>query len=329
MPACANKPPSGRSYPRETRRSHTAFLALVRYKFTATTVVFQGVRCAPQISELLYDLEVPLSPMLSWYNGQPHSADTLPISQDDPALRVGATVFTTLRIHHHLHHPRSQWSAHCQRLNESLQTLGWASPDWSRVAAGALYLAAHYPVLRVTLFPDGRDWICGRSLPPNLAQWQQTGITAWVASAAAGGGMRSLPALKTGNYLVPWLARQQAQTHGAQEAILTNPQGHWLETSTGSLWGWGQGCYWTPPLGAGILPGLARARLISSLKCQNIEIREDPWSGDCLAQLKAIAYSNCVVDVVPIAQVIGGETRQAYDPHHPQIKRLQAAIATP
>ncbi|HCF27363.1 MAG TPA: 4-amino-4-deoxychorismate lyase, partial [Cyanobacteria bacterium UBA11049] len=54
---------------------------------------------------------------------------------------------------------------------------------------------------------------------------------------------------------------------GAGEAILVDANGNWLETSTGNLWGWQNGCWWTPPLEAGILPGVVRQQLINW--CQN------------------------------------------------------------
>lgn len=278
---------------------------------------------------------------LSWYCGAPHTGP-LPIAPDDPALLFGATVFTTLRLYgQSLHHPLSRWSAHCDRLRTNLNALGWAHPDWAALETGAFYLSSHYPVLRLTLFPDGREWVAGRSLPPDLAQWQQQGITAWIAglnqspliesSDPVGQTLgRSLPLLKTGNYLAPWHARQQAQQHHATEAILVNPEGHWLETSTGNLWGWGQGCFWTPPLHDGILPGLARSHLISQLRCQNIDIREESWSASVVAQLEAIAYCNSVVEVVPMRRILHSpKSETLYPPQNPGIDLLKQAIATP
>jgi 4-amino-4-deoxychorismate lyase len=272
--------------------------------------------------------------MTYWYNGRLHRTETLPIAQDDPALLFGATVFTTLRVYgRSLTHPLTRWVGHYDRLQSSLGALGWVMPDWDAVTNGVMQLSDRYPVLRITLFPDGREWITGRSLPPDLADWQQQGITAWVCAADVHPLMptvgRSLPLLKTGNYLAPWLARQQAQRHDAQEAILVNDGGHWLETSTGNLWGWGQGQYWTPTLSDGILPGLARSHLISQLNCQNEKVSEVSWSAAMVDQLDAIAYCNSVVEVVPIRQVCASETVMTYDPAHPALDRLKQAIVCP
>ncbi|NJL83600.1 MAG: aminotransferase class IV, partial [Chloroflexaceae bacterium] len=180
------------------------------------------------------------------------------------------------------------------------ETLGWNLPHWPQLQQGAQALLSWYPVLRVTIFPDGREWIAGRPLPAELSHWQQQGICAWLAPPQN----RSLPTHKTGNYLLPWLAKQQAGDRGAQEAILCDPQGHWLETSTGNLWGWQGGCWYTPPVTAQALPGIARDRLLSWLRQQGIKVKERPWPGDWVQSLDFLAYSNCVMEVIPIHRVI-------------------------
>jgi 4-amino-4-deoxychorismate lyase len=257
-----------------------------------------------------------------WYDGQLRHQKTLALSIHDPALLYGATVFTTLRIYNSLDHPCTAWSAHCQRLRTGLQSLGWAEPDWQRLRQGAQILGEYYAVLRVTLFPDGREWITGRALPLDLLQQQTQGITAWVADAAWG---RSLPAYKTGNYLVPWLALQQAQAHGAQESILIDEAGNWLETSTGNLWGWANGCWYTPALNERILPGLQRQRLLQGLRCHNKKVVETTWDAALVLQFETLAYSNCVVEFIPIQAILTPPKPLRYDASHPNLGDLRQA----
>jgi 4-amino-4-deoxychorismate lyase len=258
-----------------------------------------------------------------WYDGQLQHQPTLSLSIHDPALLCGATVFTTLRIYNSLDHPGTAWSAHCQRLRTSLQSFGWAEPDWERLRQGAQILGQHYAILRVTLFPDGREWITGRPLPLDLLQQQTQGITAWIADPD---WQRSLPAHKTGNYLVPWLALQQAQAHGAQESILIDTAGNWLETSTGNLWGWADGYWYTPALSVGILPGLQRQRLIQGLRCQNKQVVEATWDAALILQLETIAYSNCVVEFVPIQTILSTPKPLRYNASHPNLEDLRQAF---
>jgi 4-amino-4-deoxychorismate lyase len=267
--------------------------------------------------------------MQYWYNGALISSDQLSLSVTDPGLLYGATVFTTLRVYGQSRlHPQTQWTSHRDRLQSSLDQWGWNAPDWHRVERGVDALIWDYPVLRITLFPDGREWIVGRSLPLHLEQWQQDGIVAWVAESYDPTQHlgRSLPVHKTGNYLAPWLARQQAQQRGAQEAILTDGRGTWLETSTGNLWGWGKGMWWTPPIHDGILPGVMRSHLITFLKCHNETICEEPWTDQVIQQLEAIAYSNSVVRFIPIHTILRELSQRRYNPYHPQFSQIRRSI---
>ncbi len=283
-----------------------------------------------------------------WYNGSQVAASEVAASGvvdsettlgigtllDAPSLRFGASVFTTMRVYDQcLEDVRSQYAAHCDRLAQSIRAFGWQSPDWSSIHTGCQQLKHRYQVLRITLFPDGSEWITGRSLPPRLAQQQQVGVACWLAPPTYA---RSLPAHKTGNYLACLLARQRAQTLGAQEAILTNEQGDWLETSTGNLWGWANGQWWTPsasfdgaqcdgsqPWGSQCLPGLMRKRLQQALAADHHIVNGQPWSQFVRLDFEAIAYSNCVVELVPIHTIFNEHTTLEYDPQHKSLKALR------
>ena len=253
-----------------------------------------------------------------WYDGQLIQGDSLELNIFDPGLLYGATVFTTLRVYGSLEHRLTHWQAHCDRLTFSLQTFGWQLPDWEKVRQGAEALLPHYQILRVAVFADGREWMIGRFLPKDLEERQQ-GVTAWLAEDSF---KRSLTTHKTGNYLGAWLAQQQAQKIGAQEVILTDAQGNWLETSTGNLWGWQDNCWWTPPLEAGILPGVVRARLLQWFSQRSIPVKETSWSRELVKSMEAIAYTNSVVEVIPFHTVIAQDN--SIDPSHPALDQLRA-----
>lgn len=287
---------------------------------------------------------------MQWYDGnllidrQP-ALDERPL--DNAALRFGASVFTTMRVYEQqLNDVRSQYPAHCDRLTYSLQAFDWQQPDWPSIYRGAQQLALHYPVIRITLFPDGTEWITGRALPPQLESQQQNGIACWLAPATYA---RSLPTHKTGNYLACWLARQQAQKQGAQEAILTNFQGDWLETATGNLWGWADGQWWTP-IGESLenkncsepesqpesqrkykdrcLPGLMRKKVRRVLEENGLAVNGQLWDQSIVSRFEAIAYTNCVVEVVPIHTILSDRTTLEYNAHHASLKALRQWLAS-
>jgi 4-amino-4-deoxychorismate lyase len=257
-----------------------------------------------------------------FYNGNLNHSTTLELPIAEPGLLYGATVFTTLRVYDNsLDHHLTQWAGHCRRLKTSLDGFQWPQPDWQRLRSGAERMMAHWSVLRIAIFPDGRELITGRIIPQDLANRQEIGIKAWVADDRM--YVRSLPTHKTGNYLCCWLALQGAQRHHCQEAILINEKGDWLETSTGNLWGWKDGRWWTPPVEAGILPGVMRSQLLQWLETQHQGAIAQPWTAEVVAGFEAIAYSNSVVQIIPLREIRHQNTHLTYDPHHPALAKLR------
>ncbi len=246
-----------------------------------------------------------------WHDGKLIDSKQIELSINAPELCYGATVFTTMRVYEKsLDHDLTHWQSHCDRLYTSIKAFNWRQPDWNRLKLGASTLLAYFPVLRMVVFPNGKEWITGRNLPVDLNQRRSQGITAWVATEDL--YQRELAQHKTGNYLGAYLARNQALILNAQEAILIDNQDNWLETSTGNLWGWRDGCWYTPSLDSGILPGIKRSHLLNYLETNCIPVKENIWTPEFVFTLEAISYSNCVVDIIPIKQVLHQDNITSY-----------------
>ncbi len=80
----------------------------------------------------------------------------------------------------------------------------------------------------------------------------------------------SLARFKTANKLAQILARAEADAAGADEALLLDTSGHVAETSGGNLFWIERGVVCTPPLTAGILPGVTRAVVLEI--CQKLDL---------------------------------------------------------
>jgi 4-amino-4-deoxychorismate lyase len=251
-----------------------------------------------------------------WYCGRSIDSQRIDLDINEPGLLYGATVFTTFRTDRLF---TGIYDLHCERLRSSISDLDWCQPNWAQVRSGVEFLALTFPVLRMTIFPDGRELIIGRDLPLNLATWQQEGVTVIIADRQF---RRSIPQHKTGNYLAPWLALKQARNNSIQEAILTNDRGDWLETTTGNLWGCLDGCWYTPPLDAGILPGIARSQIFSILKQHGHSVIETEWDVRFVRDLEAIGYTNSVIHLIPIHTVIAPVGKLEYMVQHPMMEWL-------
>ena len=262
---------------------------------------------------------------LCWYDGEYYTDGRIPITVNDPGLLFGATVFSTLRVYGgDLNDPRTAWPAHRQRLETTIARFGWHQPNWDYIDQGLGELIPHYPILRVTIFPGGRELVTGRDLPQDLDALQRQGITAWVAPPDR--HARLFAADKTGNYLGAWLALQTARSQGSGEAILIDDAGRWLETSTGNLWGYRDCTWYTPPIDGSILPGIARQRILEVLRSPAIATQltvndQQYWTPDFYQSLEFVAYSNSVVEVVPIVTVRFGVS-------HEQTRTLTFSIPT-
>ena len=55
----------------------------------------------------------------------------------------------------------------------------------------------------------------------------------------------------------------------------------------------------------GILPGIMRSHLLNCLHQQGIPVSENIWTPEFIQDLDTIAYSNCVVQIIPINKVSG------------------------
>lgn len=256
-----------------------------------------------------------------WYAGQWYAGDQISLSIADPSLLFGATIFTTLRSYDgSLENPRTHWQRHGDRLRQTVKSLHWPEPDWDRLLVGAKKVAAYYPVVRITILSDGRELISGRPLPSQLSEKQRHGIKVWVAGDRR--YQRSLADYKTGNYLGAWQALQQAKALGAGEAILISTTGTWLETATGNLWGLAEGQWYTPPA-LGLLPGVMRRHLWEQLQISGKPVKEEPWDPELVQKFEAIAYSNSVVGVIPIVEIMNIATSMHLPDAPHAVKHLQ------
>ena len=123
---------------------------------------------------------------------------------------------------------------------------------------------------------------------------------------------------KVANYLVAVMAMKQARAADAHEALIVDGQGHIVEGATSNVFFVSSGKLVTPPLSAGILPGITRAGVLKvadevgigvELRAPRLEdllAAEEVFISSSVRELLAVTH----VDGKPIAGAVPGPTYQ-------------------
>lgn len=113
------------------------------------------------------------------------------------------------------------------------------------------------------------------------------------------------PMIKSNNLLNCALAMQEAYRRGAFEGVMRNYRGELTECTTSNLFIVRGGAALTPPLSAGLLPGITREFLFDIGREVGIDVREEVLrDGDLLGADEAFLTST-TRELVPITQVDG------------------------
>ncbi len=111
--------------------------------------------------------------------------------------------------------------------------------------------------------------------------------------------------LKTLNYLDNLLARAEAQRAGADEAIFLNTSAQLAEASASNLFIVADGRVLTPPIEAGILPGITRACVLELCGAEGISIQEAPLEANQLPAAEEAFLTNSLMEIMPLTSFAG------------------------
>jgi branched-chain amino acid aminotransferase len=109
--------------------------------------------------------------------------------------------------------------------------------------------------------------------------------------------------IKSNNLMNSALAAQQALKRGAFEAVMRNYRGELTECTQSNLFVVKNGVALTPPLAAGLLPGITREFLFEVGRDANIEVREQVLRDDDLFEADEAFLTSTTREVLPIVSV--------------------------
>jgi branched-chain amino acid aminotransferase len=114
------------------------------------------------------------------------------------------------------------------------------------------------------------------------------------------------PAMKSCNLINNILAMREAQAKGALEPLLLNELGELAEGAGSNVFLVKGGVLLTPPLDAGILPGITRALVLELAQRDGIPLREEPVAVKDLLAADEVFITSTLKEVVPVATIDGG-----------------------
>ncbi|MEQ8508100.1 MAG: aminotransferase class IV [Rhodospirillaceae bacterium] len=242
-------------------------------------------------------------------NGTLQNADSARIDPADRGFTLGDGVFETIRVRGG---KPNRIEAHLARLREGAGTLGitMPTPDVGIVKRLAGVLEANDlsdAVVRLTLSqgPGPRGllppdpgfptlMISAAPLPPPGGP-----VTAIIALTTRRNEHSPLSRIKSLSYLDSVIARREAESYGADDALLMNSEGRLAESTISNLFLMINGAILTPPVSEGALPGVMRADILARFRGE-----EQPLTPDDLSRAEEAFLTNAL-GIRPLVAVAG------------------------
>jgi branched-chain amino acid aminotransferase len=251
-------------------------------------------------------------------NGIVMPAEEARVSVLDNGFAFGDSVYEVLRTYDGL---AFEPGRHFRRLRASAARLGFSVPGsdeallaqvdglLARAGSGESYIRI---VVSRGLGDCSYDFervkgptlvMIQKSLPPYPAEHYEQGVRVAAVGVRRNHPLALDPAIKSSNLLNNILAMREAQARGAEEPVLLNQEGFLAEGASTNLFLARGGTLLTPPLWAGILPGITREVVLDLLPPLGIPFREGPLHLDDLLAADEAFLTSTTREVVPVRQV--------------------------
>lgn len=260
-------------------------------------------------------------------NGRITSAADATVSVFDHGFLYGEGVYETLRTYHG---EPFLYERHTRRLRRSSELMALPVPfeDGALLADIRKTIAAHpgglpESYIRILLTrgvgeltynpsatPVPTVVIIVKPFPAPPARTFTEGIRVSLVSVRRNHPLALNPMIKSNNLLNNALAMQEALKSGADEALMRNQAGEIVECSQSNFFVVRQGALLTPPLAAGLLPGITREFVMELAADLDIPARETTLTPDDLRTADEAFITGTTREVTPVVRVddlvIGG-----------------------
>ena len=250
-------------------------------------------------------------------NGEIVAEESARISTNDRGLLLGDGLFESMRAYRGR---VFRLAAHLARLRASAQFLRLRVPqadgEIEKTISDLIHLnSCPEAYVRITLTRGAEAkglrldrespptfLIHARTLAPYPAEQYRHGAKLIISSVRQSSSS-PLPRHKTLSYLLYLVARQEATDAGANGAILLNEHGQVAEESVSNVFLVRGGTLLTPPVHAGLLPGVTRGVVMELAKSEKIPLEEKTLSAGELFECDEMFLTNSLMEVMPVRSV--------------------------
>jgi branched-subunit amino acid aminotransferase/4-amino-4-deoxychorismate lyase len=258
--------------------------------------------------------------MVVFLNGKYLPGEEAVVSVTDRSFLYGDGLYETLPFYGGV---PFRWSAHLERLQQGLKLLRIKLPfsgeELKRSAMRLLELnEMRDVVLRLTVSRGGgpRGYSMKTAQNPvvvmTLHPLVEAANTEWRLITSSLRVLADDPLMqsKTCSKVRSVLARAEAEDQGADEALLLNERGEITEGAATNFFCIQEGVVCTPPLAAGLLPGVTRAAVLEVCAELGIKTAERPLSSDKAADWEGAFVTVSTMGIVEVVLLDGDKLRR-------------------
>ena len=249
-----------------------------------------------------------------YLNGNIISRDEAVISPFDFGYLYGYGLYETTRVYQG---KPFYLKEHIKRLETAASRLR-LKPDIKEIEDGALAVGQqnNYPNARLrivvsygegdlknlTVSPKPTVLITASPYKPPVNEVYKKGFKV-IYSSLRRQNDSWLSEVKSISFLEKLLAKREAQQGGADDALLLNDKGFLAEASTSNLFIVENGKIYTPPLSAGLLPGITRRLVLELAQEKGLLSGEEDITPQRLEEAEEAFITNSMIEVMPLTLV--------------------------
>jgi D-amino acid aminotransferase len=252
-----------------------------------------------------------------WLDGRLVPAERATLSVFDRGFLYGDAVFETVRAYDGV---LFLWAQHARRLAASLRAFAIAAPREDLAGAAREVLTARglgEAAVRITVSRGTGEGlvaprglrptvvITAREVPADLPVLRERGVKVLLLPFGRGHGAIT-DGHKTNAYLAAVLGKSRAAARDAFEGLYVERDGTISEGTTSNVFAIGRGRLLTPPLDAGVLPGVTRQTVLRLARRAGLRCDAADLTAARLHEMDEVFLTASTIEVMPVVR-IGGD----------------------